>query len=56
MKNLWPPALSLAFNLPWKKILFWVFLILVLLGVAFVCFVKFMMDDICSYGGSPYCS
>ena len=42
-------------TLPWKRILLWFCLILVLLAISFICFEKLLMNDICSYGGSPYC-
>ena len=42
-------------TLPWKRILLWFCLILALLAISFICFEKLLMNDICSYGGSPYC-
>ncbi len=42
-------------NLPWGRIAFRFCLILALLAISFIYFEKFLMNDICSYGGSPYC-
>ena len=42
-------------NLPWRRIVFWFCLVSALFAISFFCFEKFLMNDICSYGGSPYC-